>query len=147
MFILGALSSVSQLHYWEIRGQYNAQTSVECNIQHRVVGLRLVAHPEELAETRIVWLAGLPLCIFKIFCKPEADYFKHSIERLIGSADGNEGVGCIEIGPVLEIGGGLEQLGGERESDAGEIRDADEPNCTKRVISMFSDEESSIFIR
>lgn len=91
-------------------------------------GAEAGAHPEELAETRVVWLAGLPLCVFEIFCEPEADYFEHSIEGLIGSADGDEGVGCIEIGPVFEIGGGLEQLGGERESDAGEIRDADEPN-------------------
>jgi hypothetical protein len=99
----------------------------------RVVGLRPETHPEEFAETRIVRLAGLPLRIFEIFCKPEADYFKHSIERLVGSADGDESVGCIEIGPVFEIGSGLEQLGGKRESDAGEISDADESNSAKET--------------
>lgn len=96
------------------------------------------AHPEELAETRVVRLARLSLCIFQILCKPEADHFKHSVEGLIGCADGDESVGCIEVGPVLEIWSRLQELGGERESNGGEIRDPDESTLAKSAISMVS---------
>lgn len=96
------------------------------------------AHPEELAETRVVRLARLSLCIFEILCKPEANHFKHSIEGLIGCADGDESVGCIEVGPVLEIWSRLQELGGERESNGGEVRDPDESTLAKSSISMVS---------
>lgn len=96
------------------------------------------AHPEELAETRVVRLARLSLCIFEILCKPEANHFQHSVEGLIGCANANERVGCIEVGPVLEIRGRLQELGGERESNGGEVRDPDESTLAKSAISMVS---------
>lgn len=95
------------------------------------------AHPEELAETRVVWLARLSLCIFEVLCKPEANHFKHSIERLIGSADGDESVGCIEVGPILEVRSWLQELGGEGESNGGEVGDSDESKLVKSAISML----------
>lgn len=86
-----------------------------------------IAHPEELAQARVIRLAGLALGIFQILGQPEADDLEHAVEGLVGAADGDKGIGSVEVGPVFEVGRGLEQLGGEGESDGGEVRDADEP--------------------
>lgn len=87
-------------------------------------------HSKELAETRVVGLARLALCIFEILGQPEADHLEHAVKGLIGSADGDKGIGGVEIGPVFQVRGGLEQLRRERESDCCEVRDADESIAT-----------------
>ena len=70
----------------------------------------LATHPEELAQTRIVRLAGLPLCIFQIFGEPESTNLQHPIQRLVRRPDSNKSVRRIEVVPVLEIRRRLEEL-------------------------------------
>lgn len=57
--ILGALSSVSQLHCSRIR---QPCTSTKEGLQHQWA--RSASYPEEFAQTRVVGLAWLSLCIF-----------------------------------------------------------------------------------
>lgn len=99
VLILGALSSASQLH---CKGRHNQQ--------HATKRKRRCTYPEKLAKARIVRLAWLPLCVFQILCKPEAQSLQHTVDGVVGSADGYEGIGRIEIIPVLEIGRGLQEL-------------------------------------
>lgn len=116
VLILGALSSVSQLHYTAL---YNQQRATN--------GKRGGTYPEKLAKAGIVWLAWLSLCVFQILCKPEAESLQHAVDRVVGGADGYERIGRIEIVPVLKVGRGLQELGGQREADGGEVGDANEP--------------------
>jgi hypothetical protein len=61
VLIRGALSSASQLHF---TGKYNQR---QISKSHR-----RGTYPKELAKARVVRLAWLPLCVFQILCKPEA---------------------------------------------------------------------------
>lgn len=85
-------------------------------------------YPEEFTQARVVGLAWFPFYVLQVLGKPEAQHLEHAIQRLVGGADGDEGVRGIEVVPVLEVRGGLQQLRGEREAHVGEIRDADEPS-------------------
>lgn len=116
VLILGALSSASQLHYTTLYNQ-----------QHATEGELGGTYPEKFAEAGIVWLAWLPFCIFQIFCKPEAESLQHAVDRVVRGADGYERIGRIEIVPVLQVGRGLQELGGQREADGGEVGNANEP--------------------
>lgn len=76
-----------------------------------------ITYPEELAQARIVGLARLPLGIFQVLGEPEAHDFEHAVEGIVRGADGDKGIGGIEIGPVFQVRGGLEQLRRQRESN------------------------------
>ena len=84
-------------------------------------------YPEKLAKTRIVRLAWLSLCIFQIFCKPEAESLQHAVDGVVRGADGYECIGRIEIVPVLQVGRGLQELGGQGEADRGEVGHTNKP--------------------
>lgn len=99
VLIRGALSSASQLHFMR---RYNQRQATKSN--------RRGTYPEELAEARIVRLAWLPLCVFQILCKPEAQSLQHAVDRVVGGADGYERIWRIEIVPVLEVGGRFQEL-------------------------------------
>lgn len=64
--------------------------------------------PEELAEHAVVGLDGLALDVFQILCEPEAQCAEHAAQSVRGVADGDKGLGPVEIAPVLEVGSGLE---------------------------------------
>lgn len=93
---------------------------------------RGVAYPEKLAQARIVGLAGLALCVLQVLCEPEPQNLEHTVERLVGGADSYEGIGGIEIVPVFEVGGRLEQLRWQRKADGGKIGNTDEPENKRR---------------
>lgn len=116
VLILGALSSASQLHYTALYNQ-----------QHATKGKRGGTYPEKFAEAGVVWLAWLSLCVFQILCKPEAESLQHAVDRVVGGADGYECIGRIEIVPVFKVGRWLQELGGQREADGGEVGNANEP--------------------
>lgn len=99
VLILGALSSASQLHCTRRHNQ-----------RHATKGRRRATYPEKLAEARIVRLAWLPLCVFQVLCKPEAQSLQHAVDGVVGGADCYEGIGRIEIIPVLQVGRGLQEL-------------------------------------
>lgn len=83
-------------------------------------------YSEEFAETGVVGFAGLALCVFDILGEPETNDFEHSVERFVGGANCDKGIRGVEVGPVFEVGGWLEKLGGKREANGGKIRDANE---------------------
>lgn len=84
-------------------------------------------YPEELPQTRVIWLARLPLCIFQILSEPEPQHLQHAVDRLVRGANGNKGVRRIEIVPVFEVGCRLEELRWKREAYGSEICDTNEP--------------------
>lgn len=118
MLILGALSSVSQLHCGERKCQKAEQA---------LLGIGCSPYPEKFAQARVVGLARLALGIFQVLCEPEAQDLEHAVDGIVRGADGYKCIGGIEIVPVFEIGGGLEELGRQREADRGEIGNTDEP--------------------
>lgn len=129
--ILGALSSVSQLH-WKME---SVSVSVSARLQEHVhvlvcgswVWVWEQPYPEKLAQARVVRLAWLSLRVLQIFCEPEAQDLEHAVERFVRGAYRYKGIGGVEIVPVFEIGGGLEQLGGQRKADRRKIGNTDEP--------------------
>lgn len=84
-------------------------------------------YPEKFTEARIIWLARLALCVLQILCEPESANFQHTIDRVVRSTDSNKGIRGVEVVPVFEIRSGLQELGGQREADRGEICYTDEP--------------------
>lgn len=91
-------------------------------------------YSEEFSQARVVRFAGFALGVLDIFCQPEADNFKHAVERLVGITNGNEGIGSVEVGPVFEVRRGLEKLRGQRKSDCGEISNADESEQQRKNL-------------
>ena len=71
---------------------------------------RDATYSEELSKAGIIGLARLSLGIFQVLGKPEAQDFQHTIQWLVGRANGNEGSRAVEIVPVLEIRCGFQQL-------------------------------------
>lgn len=74
-------------------------------------------HSKELAQARVVGLAGLALGVLEVLGQPEADDLEHAVEGFVRGADGDEGIGGVEVGPVFQVRGGFEQLRRERESN------------------------------
>lgn len=93
-------------------------------------------HPEELAENRVVRLARPALDVFEILCQPEAYNLEHTVERLVGGANGSEGVGGVDVVPVLEVRRGFEELRRERESNRCEIGNANESIVTIPLVRL-----------
>lgn len=81
----------------------------------------MVTYSKEFTQARVVGLAGLALGILEVLGQPEADDLEHAVEGFVGGADGDKGIGGVEVGPVFEVRCGFEQLGGEGEADGGEI--------------------------
>lgn len=90
-----------------------------------------LTYPKKFAQTRVVRLARLALGILDVLCEPETADFQHAIDGIFGGSDGYEGIGGIEIVPVFEVRGGLEELGWQREADGGEIGNTNEPEQQK----------------
>lgn len=88
----GAASVTSQLH---------------CRVLARPWQAHVAGYPEEFAEGRVIWLAGLALDVFEVLGEPEAQDLEHAIEGLVRVADGGEGFGAVEVRPVLEVGRGF----------------------------------------
>ena len=109
----GDVSSTSQLHCSPCQSQpvYGRQSTVTT--------VR-TTNPEELAQRRIVWLARLALDIFlhmgvsghiarqrhnrrayQVFGEPEPQCAQHAPQGLVRIADADEGLGSVEIVPVL----------------------------------------------
>jgi len=84
-------------------------------------------YPKELPETRVIGFTRPALCILQVLGKPKPQNFQHAIDRIIGGSNRDEGVGRVEVVPVLEVRGRLEELGWKREADGGEIGNANEP--------------------
>lgn len=84
-------------------------------------------YPEKFTQAGVIGLARLALGIFQVLCEPEAQDLEHAVDGIVRGADGYKCIGGVEIVPVLEVGGGLEELGRQREADRSEIGNADEP--------------------
>lgn len=90
VLILGALSSVSQLHYNKKR-KASASTSAPAPVlslgrrenEGRLLIFHGVAYPEKLAQARVVGLARLALCVLQVLCEPEPHNLEHAVERLV----------------------------------------------------------------
>lgn len=96
-----------------------------CTSQSTAFSIQLGSYPEEFAQARVVGLAWLPLCVFQIFCEPKPQDLEHAVDGVVRGADGDEGIGGVEVVPVFEIRCWLEQLGGQGEPNRGKIGDTD----------------------
>jgi hypothetical protein len=56
---------------------------------------------KELAERRVVGLAGLSLDVLEVLCEPEAQAAEQTAQLVVRVADADEGVGAVEVVPVL----------------------------------------------
>lgn len=133
--ILGALSSVSQLHCNQSLDISEALSSSAPELY--MLGMpsdgRHSTHPKEFPQTRVVWLARFALCIFQILREPKADHLEHAIKRIAGGPDGYEGVRCIEICPILEIRRWLQELRRKGKPNGCQIRHTDESVSIRSV--------------
>ena len=64
--------------------------------------------------------------MLEILCQPVAHNLEHAVEGLFGGPDGGKGIWCVQVIPVLEIRGGLEELRRQGEPDGSQIRDTNE---------------------
>lgn len=91
-------------------------------------------YPEELAQARVVRFAWLPLCVLEVLGKPEAQNLQHAVDWVVRGSNRDKGIGRVEVVPVFEVWCRLEELGGKREPDRGEVGDSDESEMCKRSV-------------
>lgn len=125
--ILGALSSVSQLHCAKshLLAKPTFLGSSDFPSQpHMHFACSGVTYSEEFSQAGIIWFARFALGIFQVFGQPEADDFQHAVEGFLRGSNSYKGIGGIEVGPVLEIRGRLQKLRGQGKSNRGKVGNA-----------------------